>query len=241
MNALLVDVGNTKIAVARITLLEGAMVGPLERVWTGETPRGDAGELAASVAALRSAGEPVALASVVPAVTEALRSELPEVRCVDHTWDFPFTMDLDSPETVGADRFCNVAAAAAAGLTDAIVADAGTATTIDVLCGGVFVGGLIAPGMAFAARKLQEEGARLWTVPFEPVELMPGRDTTAALAIGAYQVGTRGVTGAVEGLLEDLPVAQVIVTGGLGRYLAREGWTHDPDWTLRGLAVLLDR
>ena len=240
MNALLIDVGNTRIAVARITLLEGAMVGPLERVWTGETPRGDAGELAATVAALRTTGEPVALASVVPTATAALRAAVPELRCVDHTWDFPFAMDVDHPETVGADRFCNVAAAAAAGLTDAIVADAGTATTIDVLRDGVFVGGLIAPGMAFAARKLQEEGARLWSVPFAPAELMPGRDTATALAIGAYQVGTRGVTGAVEGLLEDLPAAKVILTGGLGRFLTREGWTHDPDWTLRGLAVLLD-
>ena len=239
MNALLVDVGNSKIAVARIALVEGAMVGPLERVWTGETPRGDAAETTAAVAAFHQDDEPVGLTSVVPHVSEALGVTLPGLRSVDHTWIFPFAMAVDGPETVGADRFCNMAAAAASGLNDAIVVDAGTATTIDVLRDGIFVGGLIAPGMAFAAQKLQEEGARLWTVPFAPADLEPGRDTTAALAIGAFQVGTRGIIGTVEGLLAMQPDARVVLTGGLGGHLVRDGWSHDPDWTLRGLAALL--
>jgi type III pantothenate kinase len=172
-------------------------------------------------------------------VSEVLRAALPGLRSVDHTWRFPFGVRVDRPETVGPDRFCNMAAAVASGLSDAIVEDAGTATTIDVLRDGDFVGGLIAPGMAFAARKLQEEGAMLWRVPFERTELVPGRDTASALAIGAYQVGVRGIVGAVEGLLKDLPAAQVVVTGGLGVHVARGDWLHDPDWTLRGLAALL--
>ena len=239
MNALLVDVGNTKTAVARASFEDDAVIEPLERVWTGETPRDDAAALALAVAALRAGGEPVAVASVVPTVTAALAAAMADVRVVDHTWPLPFELDLDQPETVGADRLCNVAAAAVAGYADAIVVDAGTATTIDVLRAGAFVGGLIAPGMAFAAQKLQEEGARLWSVPFAPTDLVPGRDTATALAVGGFQVGTRGIIGAVEGLLEAQPDAQVVLTGGLGRFLAREGWLHDPDWTLRGLAALL--
>ncbi len=239
MSVLLVDVGNSKTAVARMALAGGALVGPLERIWTGETPRGEAGDLAAAVLEHHQSGEPIGLTSVVPHVTAALRDAMPQLRAVDHTWAFPFDMSVDGPETVGADRFCNMAAAVAAGLADAIVVDAGTATTIDVLRDGDFVGGLIAPGMAFAARKLQEEGARLWTVPFAPAELAPGRDTASALAIGAFQVGTRGVAGAVEGLLEGHAEARVVLTGGLGGHLERSGWSHDPDWTLRGLAYLL--
>jgi type III pantothenate kinase len=239
MNALLIDAGNSKVAVARIALVDGAMVGPLDRLWTGETPREHPAALATTVAAHHQRGELAGLTSVVPSVSEALLAALPDLRCVDHTWNFPFAMDVDHPETVGTDRFCNMAAAVAEGYGDAIVVDAGTATTIDVLRDGRFVGGLIAPGMAFAARKLQEEGALLWTVPFERTELAPGRDTASALAIGAYQVGVRGIVGAVEGLLADLPEAQVVVTGGLGVHVTRGDWLHDPDWTLRGLATLL--
>lgn len=241
MNALLIDVGNSKTLAARITLVPGGTVGPLERLWIGATPRSAAARLAATVARLHLPGEPAGLASVVPRVTAALRATLPDLRCVDHTWDFPFTVAIRQPETVGADRWCNVAAAADAALRDAIVVDAGTATTIDVLADGVFVGGFIAPGMAFAARKLQEEAARLWTVPFAPVPLVPGQDTSEALAAGAFHVGTRGVIATVEALLDERPDARVVLTGGLGGYLERPDWQYDPDWTLRGLAVLLQR
>jgi type III pantothenate kinase len=150
----------------------------------------------------------------------------------------PFAHDIRGPQTVGADRWCNVAAAVDAGLTDALVVDAGTATTFDVLAGGVFRGGLIAPGMSFAARALQREAARLWEVPFAPAELRAGRDTQEALAIGAYHVGVHGVRGTVIALLERYPGCTVVMTGGLGGWAALPGWQYHPDWTLRGLAVL---
>ncbi len=241
MNTLLVDVGNSKTLVARLTLVPGGSIGPMERIWTGETSREDAAAIAARVAGLRGDGDVVGLVSVVPVLTDALRAAMPDLRCVDHRVDFPFGVSIDNPETVGADRWCNVAAAVDAGCDHAIVVDAGTATTIDVLENGVFVGGFIAPGMAFAARKLQEEAARLWTVPFEPVPLAPGRDTDTALAAGAFHVGVCGVAGVVEALLEDRPDARVVLTGGLGKFLVRPDWRYDADWTLRGLAVLLQR
>ena len=147
-------------------------------------------------------------------------------------------MAITSAQTVGADRWCNVAAACAAGLRDAIVVDAGTATTIDVLDGGTFAGGLIAPGMAFAARQLQTRAAQLWEVPFAPCPLAPGADTAAALQGGAFHVGVHGVSGTVSALLAGRPRAQVVLTGGLGRFLTRDGWPWDPLWTLRGLAAL---
>ncbi|MHB8080338.1 MAG: type III pantothenate kinase, partial [Candidatus Krumholzibacteriia bacterium] len=117
---------------------------------------------------------------------------------------------------------------------DALVVDAGTATTFDLLADGRFRGGLIAPGMAFAARCLGEEAARLSPAPFAPCPLEVGITTAAALQAGAFHVGVRGVLGVVDGLLERYGPRPVAVTGGLGPYLARAGWLHDPDWTLRG-------
>ncbi len=233
--SLLVNVGNTRTVVAR-----GGATGPLAEVLAADTPRDEAAAaaLADAIADRRGDHERVAVASVVPLVAAALAARLPGAACVDDTWVFPFAHEILRPQTVGADRWCNVAAAVHAGLTDALVVDAGTATTFDVLAGGVFLGGLIAPGMAFAARKLQEEAARLWVVPFAPCELRAGRDTDEALAAGAFHVGVHGVRGTIAALLARYPRCEVVVTGGLGAHVAQAGWRHDPAWTLRGLAAL---
>lgn len=241
MSRLLIDVGNTRAVAAR--LAGGATTGAFEPLVVEPTPptAAAAAELAARLAALRLAGEQAAATSVVPRVSRALCAGLADLQLVDHTWDFPFAVDIVRPETVGADRWCNLAAAAGSGLGDALIVDAGTATTIDVLVAGVFKGGLIAPGMAFAAHQLQTAAAQLWPVPFTACALTPGRDTEQALRVGAFHVGVNGVAGTVATLCRQWPQAAVILTGGLGRYLARSDWRYDPDWTLRGLAVLLDR
>ncbi|HOX25175.1 MAG TPA: type III pantothenate kinase [Candidatus Krumholzibacteria bacterium] len=243
MSQLLVNIGNSCVSAARAEPAARGSSPAVAGLLREPTPRDAAAlaALAARIAGLRRRGETAGVCSVVPAAARALVAAMPDAHLVDHTWDFPFAVSIREPRTVGADRWCNVAAAAAAALDDALVVDAGTATTIDVLAAGVFTGGLIAPGMAFAARKLQEEAAQLWPVPFAPCELRPGRDTEEALAIGAFHVGVHGVAGVVEALLAAWPRSRVITTGGLGGYVARAGWLYDPDWTLRGLAALLDR
>lgn len=241
MSRLLINIGNTNCTVARLG--GEPHVGAIEVLGRLPTPRDERSDvaMAADLARFRLPAEPVAAVSVIPRVSAALRRALPDVQLVDHGWSFPFAHCIRQPETVGADRWCNVAAATGAGLTDALIVDAGTATTIDVLEGGIFAGGLIAPGMAFAARSLQEQAAQLWPVPFAACALEPGRDTAEALQIGAFHAGIHGVTGTVTALLADRLQAAVIITGGLGEFLQREGWRFDPDWTLRGLALLAAR
>jgi len=238
MSLLLINVGNTNTVAARAVGVDGRLLGPPEQLLSMSS-RADLDELAGAVGGCRRDDEVAAVTSVVPCVTDALREIMPDLRSVDHTWTFPFGVAIHGSESVGADRWCNVAAAVHAGMQDAIVVDAGTATTIDVLHEGVFVGGLIAPGMKFAAQKLQEEAARLWPVEFTPRSLRPGRDTDEALAIGAYQVGVNGVIKTVEGLLEEYPRARTVLTGGLASHLQRPDWLVDPAWTLRGLAALV--
>jgi type III pantothenate kinase len=163
---------------------------------------------------------------VLAAVPNAIR--------VDHTLPLPFGLDLADPAAVGADRLCNVAAAVARGWSDALVVDAGTATTLDLLAGGRFAGGWIAPGMALALERLGERAARLGTVPFGPVPLEVGRSTAEAMRAGAFHVGVLGLRAAVAALLERYGPRPVAVTGGLGGMARLPGWLHDPDWTLVG-------
>lgn len=251
MRAVIIDAGNTRVAFAAWDVgdacpqREGASWSspvPLRRLGTLPTPRGgnseagfieDAGRLLEA-----SPSAAVVLTSVVPRVAELLRGLVPGLRIVDHTSPLPFTHRLHEPAATGADRLCNVAAAVAAGLRDAYVVDAGTATTVDVLRDGVFLGGVIAPGMADALEHLGRSAARLHVVPFAAVPLRAGADTVSALAAGGFHAGVGGVEALIAGLAAAHGPGPVVVTGGLGAHLAGGNRLHDPDWTFRGAAVL---
>ncbi len=256
MKALIIDAGNTRITCVAWegkqqgpTLVAGSLVQlappvPLRELGTLSHP--GAGEGNGTFRSIfqriheDSGRPPVVLVSVVPGVVELLPDGM-DLEVVDHTSDLPFALDVAEPGQVGPDRLCNVAAAVAAGLTSALVVDAGTATTFDLLVDGVFVGGMIAPGMAFAARQLGEAASRLSPVPFGPVSWDVGRDTRSAMAAGAWHAGTGGIRAVVEGLRGRYGKVPVIVTGGLGAHFDDSDWYHDLHWTMRGAAVLSNR
>jgi type III pantothenate kinase len=180
---------------------------------------------------------PVVLVTVVPEITEHLPQDL-DLRVVDHTSELPFALEVTAPAKVGPDRLCNVAAAAAAGLGSALIVDAGTATTFDILLDGSFIGGMIAPGMASAAAGLATQTARLDPVPFGPAAWTAGNDTESAMRAGAWHTGVGGIRHTVKGLVDRYGPLPVILTGGLGVHLVDAGWYFDPHWTLRGAAIL---
>ncbi len=256
MKALIVDAGNTRVTCAawdgdgqQPALVEGSRTRlapgvPLRELGILDHPTTPSEENAFrdSFRQIHAAAgcPPVVLTSVVPRVAGLLPGGL-NLEIVDHTSNLPFTLGVTEPARVGPDRLCNVAAAAAAGLPTALVVDAGTATTFDLLLDGVFVGGMIAPGMALAAQKLGEMASRLRPVPFGPVSWEVGCDTEAAMAAGAWHAGTGGVRTIVEGILTRYGQMPVVVTGGLGVHIEEQDWFLDPHWTLRGAAMLSNR
>jgi pantothenate kinase type III len=251
MRALLVDAGNSRVAFAAWRPgdvpphRDGEIwrpARPLLRLGAVPTPEpGDEGAfLEAAGALLQAAGQvPVVLVSVVPRVTDLLAGLAPGLRHADHRSPLPFEHRLLDPAATGADRLCNMAGAVAAGLAGALVVDVGTATTVDVLRDGVYEGGVIAPGMAFAQQQIGAGAARLAPVPFGPVPLVAARGTAAALAAGGFHAGVGGVEALVAGLQREHGPLPVVVTGGLAGHLAGPGRLLDPDWTLRGAASLL--
>jgi type III pantothenate kinase len=250
MRALLVDAGNTRVAFAAWSAGDGharldggrwVQPAPLRRLGALPTPdpdgeaafRAEAGDL------LRAAGgAPLVLVSVVPRVTALLLELAPGLLPADNRTALPYEHRLADAAATGADRLCNMAAAVAAGLPGALVVDAGTATTVDVLRAGIYEGGVIAPGMAFALQQIGIRAARLEPVPFERVPLAAGRDTATALAAGGFHAGVGGAEALIAGLQNAHGPLPVVVTGGLARHLAAPGRLHDPDWTLRGAAFL---
>ncbi len=246
---IVLDVGNSSVTMARIdTVGERPDITPCFRLGGGPTPTGDAGyeDLLRAVTDVRRENEAVVVVSVVPAVTEALLAGLAEVRVVDHRDVSGFAVGVDDATATGADRFANMAAAAAMGWSSALVVDVGTATTFDVLRDGVFVGGLIAPGPAMAAEALGDRAARLTPVPFAFMPLVPGRGTSEAMSAGSFHVGIQGVSGVLISLRRSLGDPPVVLTGGLAGLVADpaagaglpDDLLVDQDWTLKGAALL---
>ena len=248
MSILVLDAGNTRVTARRLTaagqwpVAPGRRPGSVERLEDLGSHASTADEdLASWVAGLAATGpDRFVVVSVVPAVTELVRRTVARAEVADLRCDLPFATDVTDLAAVGPDRLCNMAAAWGAGLADALVVDAGTATTFDVLSSGVFRGGIIAPGLALAAQALSAGTARLPDVPLGEAPLAAATDTVTAMAAGTWHGGRGGVIAIVEGLRRrhgDLPL---VVTGGLGDHLADLGW-FDPDWTPRGAAWLVTR
>jgi type III pantothenate kinase len=192
--------------------------------------------------------------SVVPALTGALeavaaRRERPLLVAAAGT--IPLAIRVDRPADVGADRLVNALAAARIHGTPALVADFGTATTIDcVAADGAFVGGAIAPGLELGLEALAARTAKLPKVDLRAPDRAIGRDTVTAIQSGTvlgYQALADGLIARIRAELAEAAgiepsAVRVILTGGLSgapwaRDLANVD-AIDPDLTLKGLAIL---
>lgn len=195
----------------------------------------------------KGASRAIVTTSVNPPQLDAFRSEcasrkIAPVLVIGDNLDFPLPIDLPEPEKVGTDRLC-VAAAAYAKLKSAcVVADFGTAVTIDLVADdGAFLGGTILPGIAMSARALHEQTALLPLVEVaQPTEAV-GKNTVAAIQIGisAMMVGAlREITERYATAIGKWP--PLVVTGGDAEAIARNCDFVDrvaPDLGLDGLVI----
>lgn len=147
------------------------------------------------------------------------------------------------PSQMGADRWLALLAARRRADGACVVADAGTALTVDALDGdGRHLGGHILPGLRLMARSLEERtGIRLDAAETAD-SAAPGRSTGAAVRGGALAAAAALIerTAARLGRESGGPV-RVLLTGGdaprLEREVAAEGVEAAPDLVLDGLAV----
>lgn len=188
-----------------------------------------------------------ALASVVPPLTAAVTGACTrhlgvETVVIDASSPLPIRLDIEEPLTVGADRIANTLAASRMFATDTIAVDLGTATTFDCISGdGVFLGGIIAPGIHTGAETLTRRTARLPRVDLAPPERVIGRRTDSALQSGIFLGAVEAIDGIVRRIKEEwTPDTLVVATGGLARLLAPHCRTVDrtePFLTLHGVRL----
>ncbi|MHC4154803.1 MAG: type III pantothenate kinase [Planctomycetota bacterium] len=94
---------------------------------------------------------------------------------------------VDEPGKVGTDRVVAAAAAYAVVEEAVVVADFGTAMTIDLVDQhGVFQGGVICPGIEMGAEALRRSTAQLPRIKVSRPEAPYGKNTTDAINCGLY-------------------------------------------------------
>ncbi len=154
----------------------------------------------------------------------------------------------DRPESVGIDRL--LAAAAASQRTGAahpvVVADAGTALTVDAVCaGGVFRGGVIVPGLRLGMQALQQGTSLLPQVEPDPRARLIGRSTRECMQSGALHGTAAMLTTLFRRFEVNLgrPV-QAYLTGGDASLLApliQRIVRVDPALVLHGIRLARER
>ena len=246
---LTIDIGNTNTVLG---LFDGDVLHRSFRVKTD--PRATADEMFILFRALLR-GQPtltgIALCSTVPAVLREIRGmiaqyypQAPTV-IVEPGTRTGVPILTDNPKEVGADRIVNTLAAHTLYGGPCVVVDFGTSTNLDVVSAkGEFLGGALAPGIEISLDALAARAAALRKVELVAPRSVIGKNTVEALQSGALYGFAGQVDGLVERITRELPVREVIATGGLASVVLPESRTitaHEPDLTLIGLRLVFEQ
>ena len=248
---LVFDVGNTETTVG---LFDGE---PIRAHWRMVTdPSRTPDEVALVLRGLLGARDVapsqvhgVAIGSVVPGMNDSLAEACQLLfgsrpLMVDARSPLPITLDVLEPLTVGADRIINTLAASRLYARDTIVVDLGTATTYDCITSdGVFLGGVIAPGIRTSAETLFRRTSKLPATELEPPARVIGRRTEDCIRSGVVFGAAEALDGIVRRIKGEWPTPRtplVVATGGLAPMIVPIASTVDrvePHLTLMGLRM----
>jgi len=196
MNIIAVDIGNTNITTALFLKDEEQLIKSipgksraklkdcLESAWQ-------------KIPIARSSKEKkrdgvIVVSSVKPAWTEQVQKiagkTLDEkIYIIGENIPLPIDLAVDKPGEVGTDRIVSAAAAYAVAEDAVVVADFGTAVTIDLVDEkGVFLGGVICPGFEISTQALKKNTAQLPKIKVTRPKTPYGKTTNQAINCGLY-------------------------------------------------------
>lgn len=128
-------------------------------------------------------------------------------------------VDVDSPSQIGRDRLGDAVGALSCYGAPAIVFDLGTATTVGIINDeGVFVGGMIIPGVKTALNALSARASQLPVVNIEEPQHIIGRNTVECMQSGILY----GTAAMIDGLIDRfMPMfskpVNIVATGGMAK------------------------
>lgn len=190
----------------------------------------------------------VAISSVVPSLTPQaalmVKTYLGQkALVVDHNTPIGLQNAYDDPRAVGADRLVNALAAWKKYHCAVVIADFGTATTVDAVSShGTYLGGAIAPGIGISTDALFRAAARLPRVELIAPSRTLARNTTESIQAGLVY-GYAGLTKELVArcVAEIDEPCKVLATGGLAELIAPlvPDIDHvEPHLTLEGLRLI---
>lgn len=138
---------------------------------------------------------------------------------LDRCTPLPIEVEYSSPNTLGLDRVA-AAVGAARMSKGALVVDAGTAITLDLVKDNRFLGGNISPGLRLRFRSLNHFTKSLPLVHPEGELPLFGHDTQTAIRSGVVNGVIADIVFALRKAGEIIPSPELLLTGGDARFLA---------------------
>lgn len=139
---------------------------------------------------------------------------------ISYNRKLPFISEYTSMETIGIDRLCNVAAAAAKfPLSNSLIIDIGTCVKFDFLSSdNVYRGGSIAPGISLRYQSLHEYTSKLPLLNIKEHTDIIGDNTTRAIQSGVINGMRHEIEGLISRYQHDFDDLQILITGGDATY-----------------------
>ena len=248
MNYLIVDIGNTNIVLA---VFDGKEIKKKWRISSHLNRTKDEYVIWLKYIINQNYKfNDIIIGSVVPDITQELKLAVssflkikPCIIAEDIKVNFP--TELEVPSEIGTDRIVNALCAWRLYKKPTIIIDFGTATTFDVVGKkGIYLGGVIAPGVNLSINALHSAAARLPRIAITQESKVIGKNTVSAMSSGIYW----GYIGLIKNILikieKELNYKMLIIaTGGLSDLFVKEISKKiivNKNLTLRGLFMAYD-
>ncbi len=195
--------------------------------------------------------EGAVLCSVVPSLGKMAETALRKltdgnVTVIDSNFSDGMRISGYDRKKLGNDRIADMTAAKVLYGTPAVVVDMGTATTFSVISkDGVFIGGMIIPGLGLSLNALSSGTALLPGIkPYAPNSLL-GQDTVSCINNGVIYAEASAIEGIVSRVEEKLGErVNTVITGGAAKFILpilRTKAVYDEHLLFKGLKILYEQ
>jgi type III pantothenate kinase len=164
----------------------------------------------------------------------------PGVIRMQPTIKLPFDIAYETPQTLGADRVANAAAALVQGhLPNVLIIDCGSCLTVTCVAHNTLIGGSISPGLSMRFKALQAFTGKLPLIETIPHEvLLIGTSTATSIQSGVILGVLAEIEEIIAAYCRKISPLSVIITGGdAGHFVPRlkSPIFAEPFLTLMGL------
>jgi type III pantothenate kinase len=255
MNIIAVDIGNTNIHIGLflegkeefIRLIPGGsrakLTNCLKSAW-GKIPVIESSKENKRDGVIVVSSVKTAWTKVVREIAQTSLEE--DILIIGKDIPLPMTLWVDEPGMVGTDRVVSAAAAYDVVGDTVVVADFGTAVTIDLVDqNGIFLGGVICPGFEISAKALRDYTAQLPNIKITKPKAPYGKNTVDAINCGLYY----SIVGALQEIIRRYAEKfgkwpQTIITGSGAKVIAGDCEFIDnyvPNLVVKGIVLAYNK